>query len=86
MVNKLLSLRADPNKRSRGGCTPLHSACEFGQISVVKILLEAGAKSNAEDNQFETPLDRATFAYNVQYSLSEETVRELEGLLLGVSF
>ncbi|KAI3580951.1 ankyrin repeat-containing domain protein [Fusarium oxysporum f. sp. albedinis] len=38
------------------GCTPLHIACQRGNIALAKLLLTKGANSNAQDNEGRTPL------------------------------
>ena len=42
-----------------GGYTPLHQAAAAGLVEVVKILLEAGAKSDLRCDQGKTPADYA---------------------------
>ncbi|KAI1472363.1 ankyrin repeat-containing domain protein [Daldinia caldariorum] len=39
-----------------GGKTPLHAAVEKGHLDIVKMLVEAGADINAEDDMSKTPL------------------------------
>lgn len=40
--------------------TPLHKACIFGHVAVVKKLLETGAKLNDADGNGDTPLHYAS--------------------------
>lgn len=42
-----------------GGLHPLHNACSFGHVDVVRLLLEAGAEPNTTDNWNFTPLHEA---------------------------
>lgn len=42
-----------------GGLHPLHNACSFGHVDVVRLLLEAGAEPNTIDNWNYTPLHEA---------------------------
>lgn len=39
--------------------TPLHIACEYGNLEAVKILLDHGARDNAQNRDFETPMHLA---------------------------
>lgn len=43
MVNLLVKHKADVNKQSTGGETPLHYAVHLGREDLVTILLKAGA-------------------------------------------
>ena len=46
VVNLLLQAKADPNRRSAQGLSPLFSACYVGNVEVVELLLEAKANPN----------------------------------------
>ena len=46
-------------RRISGGMTPLHLAAEYGRNQVVELLIAKGADVNAEDEDGETPLNRA---------------------------
>ena len=50
-VKALLAKGADPNERDpgTGGCA-LHYACKHGAIEVAKVLIDAGASVNAQDD------------------------------------
>lgn len=51
MVAALLAAGADPNMpRAYNAGTPLITAAQSGDLSTVKILLEAGARPEAKDN------------------------------------
>lgn len=47
------------NIRDCVGKTPLHEAAEFGKIEVVRLLIDAGAKLDVQDNRGNTPLHNA---------------------------
>ena len=59
MVNFLLRQNAKVNTINEKGNTPLHAACEKGNLEIVKILLEHGAEKDAENVDGFTPLLRA---------------------------
>ena len=50
---------ADVDARNESGWTPLHTAANYGRVEAIKVLLEAGAKVNAEDTFGKPPLDLA---------------------------
>lgn len=80
-VKLLLNHGADPNAGSGTAGTPLHRACEFGRLEIVRVLLNAGADTLAVDGENENPLQCATFACNVRYLFSESVLDELTILL-----
>ena len=43
--------------RVQGGMTPLHTAAEFGQLDVVRALLNAGADKTIASNDGKKPID-----------------------------
>ena len=43
--------------RVQGGMTPLHTAAEFGQLDVVRALLNAGADKTIANNDGKKPID-----------------------------
>ena len=71
MVKMLLDKKADINKASNYGCTPLYTASKNGHVEVVKVLLKANVDVNKADNDSETPLHMASIEGN------EEVVRLL---------
>ena len=56
-VDKLLQNEAvDINATDKGGCTPLHYACEVGNEEIVKHLIQKGADCCKISNERRTPL------------------------------
>ena len=47
--------------RVQGGMTPLHTAAEFGQLDVVRALLNAGADKTIASNRGNKPIDVACY-------------------------
>lgn len=47
---------SDVNGKEEDGTTPLHIAVENGNLEMIQLLLDAGAKINARNNERETPL------------------------------
>jgi len=61
------------NQKNKGGATALHIASREGNLSIVKILIDAGANTNLIDNEGYTPLMRASLMGNseiVEYLLN----------------
>ena len=56
LVRKLIEKGADVNAACMGGFTPLHSACDTGQLEAVACLLNHGANAKLQDNYGHTPL------------------------------
>jgi ankyrin repeat protein len=56
VIQRLLSLGANPDIRNYKGKTALHCAAKAGFIRVIEVLLENGADVNAADHTGETPL------------------------------
>ena len=54
-VEFLIKSGANVNRRSAAG-SPLHSACAWGQLKIVKVLLAHGANPSALDKNGRTPL------------------------------
>ncbi|OQS03113.1 serine/threonine-protein kinase TNNI3K-like [Thraustotheca clavata] len=57
----LIASRADVNFKNECGRTPLHFAAQKGHVSLVKILIDAGAAIDATDENKSTPLHFAVF-------------------------
>lgn len=55
----LIEAGADVNVVQHGGFTPLHLACQHGNIDLIIILLEQGASVEARNQNGETPSDLA---------------------------
>ncbi|EAY23368.1 ankyrin repeat protein, putative [Trichomonas vaginalis G3] len=74
LVQDLISCGVDLNMRNDDHSTPLHIACYYNSIDVVKFLLSLdGIDINAQDNYGNTPLHDATSRNN----------REIVEILLG---
>ena len=56
----MLAVKADVNKASTCGATPLIWGSRFGHVEVVKLLLAAGAKKDKIDTYGDTALTLAT--------------------------
>ncbi|KAH8983016.1 ankyrin repeat-containing domain protein [Lactarius akahatsu] len=69
---------ADVNALTKDNWTPLHSACSWGRLEIARLLLDHGAKANAETDYGETPLHTAT---NGKYEPQEDGVRIAQLLL-----
>ena len=52
MVTQLLANRADPNVARENGETPLMTASRIGRTDIMKLLLDRGAKVNAQDHKY----------------------------------
>jgi ankyrin repeat protein len=52
----LLERGVDANSQDKDRWTPLHSACQSGRPEIVRLLLDHGAKVDAENDDGETPL------------------------------
>ena len=48
-------------KEPIGGSSPLISACLFGKTDIAKVLIDAGADANFQNNDGSTPLHTAAF-------------------------
>ena len=58
----LIKRGADVNARDNTGRTPLHFACQSGNINLVNMLIENGALVNERDNRGRTPLHFAALS------------------------
>ncbi len=56
MVQHLLNLKADPNGKSNTDWTPLMTACQRGDFSIVRLLVEFGADKKSESVHGQTPV------------------------------
>ncbi len=59
LVRMLLEAGADPNARSAGGGTPMHTAAYTGNVAILQLLLAAGGDPTIADDDGRTPLDVA---------------------------
>jgi len=82
LAGRLLDAGADA-VAARAAESPLHVACDCGNVAMAARLLAAGARADAEDEDGETPLERATYACRLRYAMSEEELAMLERLLEG---
>jgi hypothetical protein len=61
-VKRLIASKSDLNvKETYGGSTPLISAALFGKIEIAKLLIDAGAMLNIQNNEGSTALITAAF-------------------------
>ena len=69
IVQRLIEAGLDVNDRDTGGYTPLHWACQFRFVEVVRLLLKAGADVNVKNTDrtgYQTPLHLACLFQNAQ--------------------
>ena len=59
MVRQLLQMGADPNAQDNAEWSPLHEACNRGNLGVVKVLHEYGADLNLKGFAKDSPLHDA---------------------------
>ncbi len=52
--------------RAKDGYTPLHVAAEYGNAEFIDILLEAGAYTNAKNEDGKTPWDIARKKFSIE--------------------
>ena len=62
-------LEADPNSSDSEGFTPLMIACDYGNIRIATLLLQAHANINQQDNEGYTALMEACSSETPQYEL-----------------
>ncbi|XP_067396355.1 ankyrin repeat domain-containing protein 39 [Emydura macquarii macquarii] len=60
-VGKLLEKRVDPSQPDPAGYTALHYASRNGHAAVCQVLLQRGARCNAQTHGGATPLHRASY-------------------------
>ena len=67
IATELLKLNLDVNIQNSKGETPLSIASKLGNLAIVNLLLENGAKINIKDSEYgETPLHKAVWNGNVE--------------------
>lgn len=59
IVDVLLRAGADPNSPQDGGFYPLHGAAQNGDVALIQILRQAGAKVTVTTDEGKTPADLA---------------------------
>jgi ankyrin repeat protein len=67
-----LTLSSLLNQRDDNGYTPLHEACQSGSIECVRLLVEAGAELEVQDNTGTIPLD---LCHNLIDQVEEASVK-----------
>jgi len=55
IARKLIAAGADVNVTQHGGWTPLHAAAVHGNLPLVRLLLDSGAKAGAKNDTGQTP-------------------------------
>jgi len=65
LVQEMLDSGADVKERDSSKKTPLHIACENGQLEIARVLLERGASLKARDAKRRTPLHAACRNYKL---------------------
>ena len=71
ITHTFLGFGADVNALAENNWTPLHSACSWGRPEIARLLLDHGAKANAETYHGETPLHAVA---NGKYESPEDGV------------
>jgi ankyrin repeat protein len=77
IVRLLLDRGADPNRRQKGGYTPLHQAAARAHLKMVELLLERNADVNARTDDGRTPL---TLARDNGHDAASELLRRRGGV------
>ncbi|QEN06050.1 hypothetical protein EW093_15585 [Thiospirochaeta perfilievii] len=65
-LNEIFKIDTNINELDKNGRTPLHVACESGNITIAQLLIVQGAKINIQDKQGYTPLHIAIKSGNTQ--------------------
>ena len=71
----LISKGAEVNVKDNGGLVPLHNACSYGHVDMVRILMKNGANINEPDHWKFTPLHEAAMKHKtliVKLLISED--------------
>src|SRR5256885_10757586 len=55
LVKALIAAHGDPNVRSEANYTPLHKAAAHGNLAIVQMLLDAGARSEEHTSELQSP-------------------------------
>jgi ankyrin repeat protein len=69
-INAILDKGANVNARTDKGMTPLHIACDRGDLSMIMALLDRGADVNARNNVQRTPLHYACIVGNMKLAMA----------------
>ena len=87
MAQFLISMKADVNARDNFFWTPLHFACNAGQLPIVQMLVDSGANMNAVTMHKATPLMRAveTSRIEIVEYLLEKGMRSSPNTFYGVA-
>ena len=68
-ITNLLKAGANIDYQDHSGVTPLHLACRFGNISLVRMLIDEGANKHLRDAQDMSPLDHAKEKVEIIFNL-----------------
>jgi ankyrin repeat protein len=76
-VSFFIEQGANVNAKREHGATPLHVACKFGHLHIIKILIQNNAEVNASTRELVTPLHCAVMAKNISLSAKVLLIRFL---------